>query len=200
MKEQEVQEKINQLLAEREFIKRNKGNYDSNEYYYMYRQNEKRLYYYRHIEYFTNYSSQWSKNNRDKVNAKSRKWRKNNPEKHKESTDNWRGRNPYNRKLWSITNWEKINGIDTVITLEDLLSIKEKFNHKCFNCGSKKWLVFDHFYPVQYKIPLSKENCVLLCNKCNSSDKKSKHPKEFFSKEQIKDLKENYGIKLRRKL
>jgi hypothetical protein len=150
-------------------------------------------------EYYRNYSSQWQKDNKDKVSVKSKKWRNNNKELHKELTDDWRKRNPINRKLWSITNWEKIHDIETVITVQDIIDIEEKFEGKCFNCSNKKHLVYDHFYPVQYKIPLSKENCVLLCIKCNSKGKGSKHPKDFFSKEQMKDLKDNYGIKIRRK-
>jgi hypothetical protein len=67
-------------------------------------------------------------------------------------------------------------------------------------CGSTEKLVYDHFYPVQYKIPLSPENCTILCDRCNcggarKKSKKSKHPEEFFTKEQLDLLYSKYGIK-----
>ena len=89
----------------------------------------------------------------------------------------------------------KIN--DITFTQMDKKYIFEKFNYKCFNCGSKKNLTIDHHYPLEkgYRLKISEEifNAVLLCEKCNRK-KSNKMPENFYNKNQIQILSEKYGI------
>jgi len=150
----------------------------------------------------------WRKNNPEKVKESQKQYRysekgintikqhyKNNSDSVKESSRRWRKDNSYKKRLQSIKEKERNSGIEPIITEQDLINILDKFEHKCFNCGSTEELVYDHFYPIKYKIPLSKENCVILCTICNFTQKRSKQPEEFFNKKQLKKLYSEYGIK-----
>lgn len=153
----------------------------------------------------------WALNNPDKLKESIDKFKKNNPNYHRDYLREWKlenpervrflnlrwvRNNPFKIRLFSIRAREQSMHVNTSITEQDLIDIKEKFNHRCFNCGSEKRLVYDHFYPIQiHKLPLSKENCVLLCNTCNFNRKRGMDPELFFSPDKLKELFYDIGIK-----
>lgn len=73
--------------------------------------------------------------------------------------------------------------------------VKNKFNNKCFKCGSNKNLHIDHHVPKSKGGADDIKNYVLLCAKCNGlSGKGVKTPEEFYTELELKKLKEEYGI------
>lgn len=86
---------------------------------------------------------------------------------------------------------------DREFTKEDKNVIFEKFNHKCFNCGSTKKLTIDHHFPLDKGFGLKNidgtYNAVLLCSSCNMK-KSNKNPDKFYTKEQLHMLEKNFGI------
>ena len=69
-------------------------------------------------------------------------------------------------------------------TNENAKLVYERFNHKCFNCGSTNRLTIDHHYPLSLGYGLTLNNAVLLCRSCNSS-KQDKMPQEFYTQEKL---------------
>ncbi len=121
-------------------------------------------------------------NNKEKIKSYSAKWRKNNP----------------NYKIYSVMRENRKRELrrnigDKSLSTYEMKKVKLKFNEKCFNCGDKKSLEFDHHYPLSLGNPLTLSNAVLLCKSCNSS-KSNKLPESFYSPEQLTDLQLNYGI------
>ncbi len=208
MTDKNLQGSIKFLLEEKENLKRNKSIYDKKEY--------ERL-----LHNLSNHI--WRLKNPDKEKEAGRKfrlknserecervidWRLKNPEKYKNILKKYRLRHPEKIKdmwnNWFSLNWEKAKlndiyhneikrDIKTIITEHDIIDIINNFKGECFKCGTIHNLEFDHFYPLKYKIPISKENCVILCRSCNAK-KSKKDPEEFFNKKQLKKLYNEYGI------
>lgn len=191
------------------------------EYYRQYREKNKeklRAYHEKwsaeNAKHLDEYRKEYREENKEVIKDKKKKHREENKEvyseKEKEKYQNnkehikrkvreYRGKNKdvnweYFR-LWSIRKKEKDNEINTEITKEDLLNIINKFDGKCFVCGEIRDLAFDHFYALKYKVPLTSKNCVVLCRECNGR-KQDLHPKDFFTKKQLKLLVKDYGIKI----
>lgn len=61
------------------------------------------------------------------------------------------------------------------------------FKHQCFRCNSQKRLEIDHHIPKYLGGRLLPGNLVLLCARCNS-EKGDKHPKQFYSTEQLERI------------
>lgn len=78
-------------------------------------------------------------------------------------------------------------------TSEEKKEIYEKFQNKCYKCGSKKNLSIDHHFPLSLGYELNKENAVILCKKCNNK-KSNLMPNKFYSKEELIVLEKEYGI------
>jgi len=94
----------------------------------------------------------------------------------------------------NIKRREKRFGINSIVNIEMIKAILKIFEYKCFLCNSKSNLCLDHFNPVQYKIPIYLDNCLVLCTSCNSK-KNRKNPKDFFSPVQLEILRSEYGLK-----
>jgi len=86
---------------------------------------------------------------------------------------------------------EHFTKVDEVETLN-------KFNHQCFRCGmtaedhKAKWnesIHIDHLYPLSEGNALTQNNAIILCKSCNSR-KGTKNPSEFFTTEQLDELKD----------
>jgi 5-methylcytosine-specific restriction endonuclease McrA len=58
----------------------------------------------------------------------------------------------------------------TVATLmaDDWEAIKKQYKYRCVYCGEKKELARDHIIPLSKNGPLTKENIVPACKRCNS--------------------------------
>lgn len=86
---------------------------------------------------------------------------------------------------------------DRMFTKEDKKIIFEKFNYRCFNCGSTKKLTIDHHFPLEKGFGLKNldgtYNAVLLCSTCNMK-KSNKYPDKFYTKEKIDILEKKYGV------
>jgi 5-methylcytosine-specific restriction endonuclease McrA len=63
------------------------------------------------------------------------------------------------------------------------------FDSKCYSCGGGDCLCIDHHRPLSKGNPLSLDNAVVLCKKCNSK-KASKDPEEFYGAEACRLLDE----------
>jgi 5-methylcytosine-specific restriction endonuclease McrA len=82
---------------------------------------------------------------------------------------------------------ERKRGLDLQLSTNDIRLIYERFDHKCFNCGTAERLEIDHHYPLSKGFGLSLENAVLLCRSCNAA-KHTKLPEEFYSPDKLKLL------------
>lgn len=76
----------------------------------------------------------------------------------------------------------------------DSKQIREKYSHRCFNCGKDLSHVekesdrpLDHTLPVYYLWPLSTENATLLCHDCNG-EKSGKWPSSFYDDAHLRKL------------
>lgn len=133
---------------------------------------------YKHKEYIKN-------KNRYKESSKT--YRKNHKEEYREHRRNWKKRHPEQarkdtRKRKAIKKQVKEN-----YSIEDEKYTRKLFENKCFKCSSTKDLYIDHNYPLSKGFPLTKNNAVLLCIKCNSA-KNNKLPEEFYTQEQLNKL------------
>jgi 5-methylcytosine-specific restriction endonuclease McrA len=84
---------------------------------------------------------------------------------------------------------EKQKSIGLELTNAQAKLVRQKFGHKCFNCGSTERLEIDHHRPLSDGYGLTLENAVLLCRSCNAS-KLNKPPEKFYTYEQILSLAE----------
>jgi len=77
--------------------------------------------------------------------------------------------------------------------------IWEKFERRCFNCGtvltSANVMHLDHTRPLALLWPLD-ETATALCGSCNSQ-KRDRYPADFYSDEALRVLSEVTGLKLR---
>jgi 5-methylcytosine-specific restriction endonuclease McrA len=92
--------------------------------------------------------------------------------------------------------YERHKIIDSNFTYADSQWIKHLFEHRCFNCGSKKNLQIDHHMPLSLGYGLKtdeKYNAVLLCKRCNNQ-KSSLLPTKFYTPSQLKVLETTYDI------
>lgn len=82
----------------------------------------------------------------------------------------------------------------------DVNVIRTRFNVACFKCGldlapsSGNKENFDHTLPVSFLWPLTTDNATLLCSRCNG-EKTNKWPSEFYTKDELKHLSIQTGIK-----
>jgi hypothetical protein len=119
----------------------------------------------------------WEKH-KEKNLEKARQWKKDNYE--------WvRDNNRKRRELKTISDYK--------FSKDYAKQVYSKFDNQCFNCGSKENLAIDHHVPLSKGKQLTLSNAVILCRSCNSS-KKDKMPKDFYSKEQLQELR-GLGVK-----
>ena len=79
---------------------------------------------------------------------------------------------------------------ETVLTEGELKSkCFEKYNNKCFKCGSITDLAIDHILPLSWFWAKSLKNIIPLCKSCNSS-KGAKWPNEYYNEEELQKLSE----------
>jgi len=78
-------------------------------------------------------------------------------------------------------------------TNEDELYTRILFDNCCANCGSTDSLCIDHHQPLSKGNALTKQNAVLLCNKCNAS-KRDKLPSIFYTVDMLINIEEKLGI------
>jgi len=86
-------------------------------------------------------------------------------------------------RAYTIKRRELRNKIEDVKSINTSIVI-DMFNGKCFKCGKNTRLSIDHHMPLSKGFKLSYSNAVVLCSNCNSS-KNNKHPKEFYSKDEL---------------
>lgn len=150
--------------------------------------------------YNSNYHSQWEqdnkvrrseqkkiyyKDNKKHILARQHEYQSKNPEKRKQTNKKYsiknNGENSRRRRAMKLNLNEYFTEKEWKITLA-------AFNYKCYNCGNKENLCKDHNYPLSKGHPLTLQNCVVLCKRCNSS-KLNKYPEKFYSKSKFKKLK-----------
>lgn len=159
-----------------------------------------KLYYINNKDKIKKYRKAYRITNWENIKKKHNIWCRNKRslrrEKEKGYQKKYINKNPYYLLQKSIRRRDKIklNTHTTYISKNYISYIKNKFNYKCFKCGSIDKLALDHHYPLHMGYPLSENNTVLLCKSCNSS-KSNKLPEDFYSREQLKELEEVYGIK-----
>ena len=132
-------------------------------------------YYQINRERLLNQNREYRAANKEKCNSKSREWKRNNKERVRF----------HNRKRREM----KRGMSDYMFALEHQETVYIRFGHRCFNCGCTENLAFDHHIPASKGGPLSLDNVVLLCGSCNS-EKHDKDPEDFYSQEQLLQLKE----------
>ncbi len=70
------------------------------------------------------------------------------------------------------------------------------FQDRCFRCGSTHMLELDHHIPQSLGGRLVAGNLVLLCSQCNLY-RKDKHPEEFYTPQQLSQLKKIFQAQLK---
>ena len=154
-------------------------------------------------------NKEWSKINRDKINISAKKRYDKDPKyfslKNKLSHERNKEKRLVNKKVYYENNKAKFilkakirdkrlphkkaercrrrraqkQLVNENFTSKQMKFILYVFNNQCFNCGSKNNLCVDHFKPLSKGNPLTLENAIILCIKCNSS-KHTKDPQDFF--------------------
>ncbi|MCB1144896.1 MAG: HNH endonuclease [Leptospiraceae bacterium] len=133
-------------------------------------------------------------NNKQMINARKKIYRNKNKESIALSKKISMSKNPLKYKALLIKRREIKKGIKDPYPSKNIIqSTYDLFNHKCFNCNSIEFLSLDHHIPLSKGGKLEKGNTVLLCRSCNSS-KRNKLPEDFYSHEQLIELREKYGI------
>lgn len=82
---------------------------------------------------------------------------------------------------------------DVKLKAQDVINIRESFNHQCFNCGQTKDLQLDHHIPQWCGGKLEVGNVVILCIICNGT-KSGQLPENFYNKDQLETLKNKHHI------
>ena len=140
---------------------------------------------------------EYYKNNKLKLNEKSRLWRLSNKDKvrnydrkyHKRTyqdrkdkrrkyTKDWIVRNKDRVKLYYQNRRAKIKEVGGVITIQDWKELLEMANYKCLCCKSKENLEIDHVVPITRGGANTKENAQVLCRSCNAS-KGNRHNTDY---------------------
>lgn len=75
------------------------------------------------------------------------------------------------------------------MTVEDVLAIKTQFNFVCFKCKTFEQPTLDHHISLASGGKLTHGNVVLLCRKCNGI-KADRDPSEFYSEQELSDLRQ----------
>lgn len=97
----------------------------------------------------------------------------------------------YERKTLALK-----RNLNEIYTPLDEEYTKKIFNYKCFKCQTKENLQIDHHYPLSKGYVLTRTNAVLLCNICNIK-KRNKMPEEFYSNEELNNIKNIFNPELR---
>lgn len=103
------------------------------------------------------HNANWNKENEERMNFLKRRWDRENKEKLQAFT----AKSRFLRRSRKKANGGKING-------DELNAIKSKAKGKCFYCGLKKKLSYDHVNPLKLGGTNSVDNIVMACINCNS--------------------------------
>ena len=103
------------------------------------------------------HDANWNKENEERMNFLKRRWDKDNKDKLPAFT----AKSRFLRRSRKKANGGKISG-------DELNAIKDKAKGKCFYCGVKKKLSFDHVNPLKLGGTNSVDNIVMACINCNS--------------------------------
>lgn len=124
---------------------------------------------------------------------KEKKYRENYPERYRKKAQRTYQKNKDSYLANNAKRRAKKLSLDEQVDRAFRRFIKLKFNNTCFNCGSTKKLSLDHHKPLSKGHVLVESNCVLLCRSCNSK-KRDKDPENFYTKDQLKTLREVYFV------
>ena len=116
--------------------------------------------------------AEYRKEHKEEISEYNRKWEKENKDK---------------RKALSRKRRARMSEVKESYTPEMERFTSVFFGNKCYNCCSTENLTHDHHLPLSRGHALAPGNAVLLCKSCNSS-KHNKLPKNFYSKEQLKEI------------
>jgi hypothetical protein len=122
--------------------------------------------------------------NKEKLNSRSREWQKNNPDRRRKNVSAWISKNPgkpneYTKAYQSkhpeqVTKSsrkrrEQFKEIVGTFTLEEWVTLCERFNNACLWCGEIGIkLTIDHVVPVVRKGTNYISNIQPLCGSCNA--------------------------------
>ena len=136
------------------------------------------------------------KANKEYFLSLNRKWRAENSERFKAWCKEYYDSRPNENKAKKQKRYAQLKAAGDKLNPDKAFRvyIVEKFNGACFKCAKRAKLTLDHHNPVAHGYRLTEENAVLLCLSCNVS-KKSKPPHEFYTKTELKKLREWYGVK-----
>lgn len=120
-----------------------------------------------------------------------------NPEKYREAIKQWEKNNPEAvkkiKRKWVEKNPEKVRQIRVAseatrrarkksagcMSTQELRDIKAKAKGRCFYCGRRRKLTFDHVVPIAAGGTHAPDNLVMACKSCNS--RKGTLPPEVFA-------------------
>ena len=130
-------------------------------------------------EYNKKYYKEYSRKNREKLNAWNRNWRKNNP---KYLADN-RKRLKEDRQKYPerFKEYSRKQGIKTRQNVKErLLKLRQAMGGKCSRCGYNEYIQILHFHHLKDKVKevtrmmkeehmkIEAQKCTLLCPNCHA--------------------------------
>jgi 5-methylcytosine-specific restriction endonuclease McrA len=147
--------------------------------------------YKKHPEVYRARSSEYRKNNPEKVKASVDKWFEENKEyrrqykkeyrrTHKETIAQYRRDNPDKHRAYKHNRRTRQTNAGGTFTEKEWVSLCKKYGHKCLDCGKRRKLTADHIIPVSKGGTSNIENIQPLCGPCNS--KKGRRTIDFRTK------------------
>jgi 5-methylcytosine-specific restriction endonuclease McrA len=144
-----------------------------------------------HLEQVIAVQKQYYQKNKNRIRSKNDQWAKDNPKKCRAAENKYRQANPDVSKRagskWRLKNLDKCANFQQQrraklrgnyyekVTKQDILDLKNEFNHTCVYCFRSIKLTIDHVVPVDSGGAHAIWNMVPACSKCNSS----KHNKDM---------------------
>lgn len=127
----------------------------------------------------------WQKDNRVYLNEQSKEYYKQNHQARRDYLNEYYKSDDQKLKMRIKRHQrEELYKNDNKLTLEQVKHIFEKFEQKCFKCGSTHKLQLDHHFPRSKGGLLTIDNAVLLCRSCNSR-KRDQNPAKFYTPEEL---------------
>lgn len=114
------------------------------------------------------YAAKQRKENPEKARAKDAKWRIANLEKARAADAKWRTEHPEQKRANNQNRRARIKGNGGKYTATEWEALKQKYGHKCLDCGEVKSLTIDHVVPIVAGGLNTIDNIQPLCLSCNS--------------------------------
>jgi len=175
------------LIERKEYYTKNREMMLEKTREYVKRSGYGKKYYAENKEKLLQTHSDWVNSNKPRLQEYQRGYREERKEHYKELRTLWEMDNKELLRTYARKRRALKKQVNEHYTKDDEQYTRELFNHQCANCGTTDKLCIDHHYPLSKGYALTRENAVVLCNKCNLS-KSDKNPEEFYSPDKLENI------------